>query len=229
MHASPLWRGACPLECTALARLREPGLGPLRAGASSSPQVMHRGSSRIRRWSRSRCHCGRRNTACRARVEAQVQLDFIARAHQLLELQHFHAGEFSGRFSSCGRGSAPIRPAPRRATPGLGEVAAEVGQVRWHAQLQAPLAVGFDLLQHLWGFRPWRQQQCFDVGLGQLALAVQRQLAQQAPAPGQGQRFAMLAQVLAQGFGQAAAAVLRKACRPSSLSTSRAPRKARFS
>ena len=28
-----------------------------------------------------------------ARVEAQVQLDFIAGADQLLELEHFHAGE----------------------------------------------------------------------------------------------------------------------------------------
>mgnify|MGYP000028086336 CR=1 FL=1 len=46
-----------------------------------------------------------------------------------------------------------------------------------------------------------RQQQRLDVRLGQFALAVERQLAQQSPASRQGQGFAMLAQVLAQGVG----------------------------
>ncbi|MNN21516.1 hypothetical protein D3C81_1348420 [compost metagenome] len=85
---------------------------------------------------------------------------------------------------------------------------AEIGQVRWHGQLQAPLAIAFDLLQHLGRFGARRQQQGVDVGLGQFALSVQRQLSQQAPASWQGQRFAVLAQVLAQLLGEAASTVI---------------------
>ena len=47
-----------------------------------------------------------------------------------------------------------------------------------------------------------------ELRLGQLALTGERQLTQQTPAARQGQRFAVLAQVLAQGLGQGTAAVL---------------------
>ena len=81
-------------------------------------------------------------------------------------------------------------------------------QVQWYIQFQLPFAVlldgraGFDL------GRPWCRQQRFDCGLGQLALGVERQLPQQAPAAGQGQGFAMLAQVLAQGLGDGPSALV---------------------
>ena len=57
----------------------------------------------------------------------------------------------------------------------LGEMASEVGQVRWNHQLQAPLAIGLSCssIRRLWARR---QQQGFDVGLRQFALSVQRQL-----------------------------------------------------
>jgi hypothetical protein len=63
-------------------------------------------------------------------------------------------------------------------------------------------------------FRARRQQQGFDLRLGQFALGVERQLPQQTPAARQGQGFAVLAQVLAQGLGQGPSALLRRACRP---------------
>ncbi|MNL25847.1 hypothetical protein D3C87_1473430 [compost metagenome] len=74
--------------------------------------------------------------------------------------------------------------------------------------MQAPLALGFGLFQYLWRLGTWRQQQGFDVGLGQFALTVQRHLPQQTPASWQGQRFAMLAQVLAQLFGERASTLI---------------------
>ncbi|MNI57810.1 hypothetical protein D3C73_1128950 [compost metagenome] len=85
---------------------------------------------------------------------------------------------------------------------------AEIGQVWRHRQLQAPLTIGFDLLEDLRRLRAWSHQQGVHVRLRQFALGVQRQLSQQAPAPGQGDGFAMLAEVLAQCLRQCASTVI---------------------
>ncbi len=82
-------------------------------------------------------------------VEAQVQLELIARAHQLLEFQHFHAAE-SGRqvqqLLAQAQGPVDLHHAGQYRS--AGEVAAEVRKVRRHDQSQVPFTVGFDLLQH---------------------------------------------------------------------------------
>lgn len=78
----------------------------------------------------------------------------------------------------------------------------EAGQVRRYRQAQAQLLVVRCRLEHVRSIVAWGLQQCLDLRLGKLALAVERQLPQQAPAPWQCQALAMLRQVLAQRIEQ---------------------------
>ncbi len=131
-----------------------------------------------------------------------MQLDFIAGAYQLLEFQHFHPDEARRQVQQLpAQAQGPVDLHHAGQDRGGGKVAAEIRQVRRHDQLQAPLAVGLDLLQHVGRLRTRSYQQGFDLGLGQLALGVEGQLAQPAPAPWQGQCFAMPTQVATQRFG----------------------------
>ncbi|MNE71306.1 hypothetical protein D3C80_1671670 [compost metagenome] len=87
-------------------------------------------------------------------------------------------------------------------------MAGEAGEVRGHGYTHLQLVAFGALLQHLGRHAARRLQQGLKLRLGQLALGVERQLPQQAPASRQGQGFAMIAQVLAQTFYQCAAALV---------------------
>ena len=123
-------------------------------------------------------------------IKTQVQFDHVARAYQLLELEHFHAGKRRRQVEQLlAQVERPFHLHHTRQYRRVREMPAEVGQVRGDAQLQGPFAVSLDLRQHLRGLGARRQEQGVDLRLGQFALGVERQLPQQAPATGQGQRF----------------------------------------
>ncbi|MNN72302.1 hypothetical protein D3C81_1883260 [compost metagenome] len=86
-------------------------------------------------------------------------------------------------------------------------MAAEIGQVRRHCQLQAQFTIDLGLPEDFCGVWSPGQQQRIHICLGQLALGVEWQLPQQAPAAGQGQGFAVLAQVTSQGLRSVLAAL----------------------
>ncbi len=89
---------------------------------------------------------------------------------------------------------------------GLWEVATEVRQIRRDDQLKTQLIVDLLLAEQLRLFWARRKEHCIDLSLRQLALGVERQVAQDPPASRQGDGFAMRSQVIAQLFGQRAPA-----------------------
>ncbi|MNN80232.1 hypothetical protein D3C81_1969450 [compost metagenome] len=104
-----------------------------------------------------------------------MQLNFIPRPHQLLELQHFHPGKRTGQIEQLATEvQCPFHLHHAGQYRGFREVTTEISQVRRHTQLQAPFTLGLDLRQHFRRFRSRGHQQRFDIGLRQFALAVQR-------------------------------------------------------
>ncbi|KZX65326.1 hypothetical protein A3710_01175 [Stutzerimonas frequens] len=109
-------------------------------------------------------------------IETQAQLQVIARASELLELEHFHATEAWRQVVDqfAREVHRPLDLNDARQDRRTREMAAEVRQVQRHAQLDLPVIV-LPLLLHTLRFaRARRQQQSVEFGLGQFALGIAR-------------------------------------------------------